>query len=118
MSLWKRKKKADNKNEVEYISEKSTRKVVTIIEETAAEIFRRKILYLQLIALAMVLVIIVIAPLRLIDSRTTIDITAVGFISGSLIPALVAIFGFMPGRKFCLTLSTLIFGVWILVLSL
>lgn len=105
------------KNEIEYITDGDTKKVLSQISEPATEIFKRKILNLQIIALVMVFVIILISPLRLIDSQTTINITAVGFITASLIPSLIAIFDFMPGRKICLSLSTIIFGVWILVLS-
>ncbi len=48
---------------------------------------------------------------------STVTFTAIGFITACLIPSLIAIFGFIQGRKFCLVLSTLIYGVWILVLS-
>jgi len=110
-------KDSKEENEIEFISEGDTKRVLTLVTEPTSEIFKRKRLNLQFIALAMVLVIIIISPLRLIDSRTAVDITAVGFISASLIPSLIAIFGFLPGRKFCLLLSTLIYGAWILVLS-
>lgn len=112
-----RRKDSKEKNEIEYISEGDTKKVLSRIAEPTTEIFKRKRLNLQFIALAMVFVIILISPLRLIDSRTAVDITAVGFITASLIPSLIAIFGFIPGRKLCLILSTLIYGAWILVLS-
>ena len=102
--------------EIEYIIDGDTKKV-EIITETNVEECKRKRTNLQLIALAMVLVIVLISPLKLLDTRTIIDITAVGFITACLIPSLIAIFGFLPGRRFCLLLSTFIFGVWILVLS-
>jgi len=117
MSWTKRKKKADEENIIEYVSELDTKKTVTLVRDTTVDVFKRKCLNLQFIALAMILVILLISPLRLIDSRTALDITAVGFIAASLIPSLIAIFGFLPGRNFCLKLSTFIFGIWILVLS-
>ena len=112
-----RRKDSKANNEIEYITDGNTKKVLSRVAEPTSEIFKRKRLNLQFIALAMVFIIVLISPLRLIDSRTAIDITAVGFISASLIPSLIAIFGFIPGRKFCLLLSTLIYGAWILVLS-
>ena len=112
-----RRKYSKANNEIEYIPDGNTKKLLSRVAEPTSEIFKRKRLNLQFIALAMVFIIVLISPLRLIDSRTAIDITAVGFISASLIPSLIAIFGLIPGRKFCLLLSTLIYGAWILVLS-
>ena len=103
--------------EMEYIVDGRVQKKVTIIEESATELYKRRRTNLQMISLAMVVVILVVSPLRLLDSRTIIDITAIGFISASLIPSLIAIFGFVKGQRFSLYLSTFIYGVWILVLS-
>ncbi|MFW9921703.1 MAG: hypothetical protein ACFFDW_00245 [Candidatus Thorarchaeota archaeon] len=112
----KQSKETTDSNEIEYISG-DTKKKVILVEDSAIDIYNRKKINLQLVSLAMVLVIFIISPLRLLDSRTIIDITAIGFITASLVPSLIAIFGFLPGRKFCLYISSFIYAVWIIVLA-
>ncbi|NHJ03244.1 MAG: hypothetical protein EAX90_00305 [Candidatus Heimdallarchaeota archaeon] len=104
-------------HEIEYMIDGQKQKKVSVVVETVIEEYNRKKLSLQLIALTMVLVIVIISPLKLLDSRTIIDLTAVGFITACILPSLIAIFGFLPGRRFSLLLSTFIFGGWVLVLS-
>jgi len=92
-------------------------KVVSEVKEPFIERYTKMRRNLQLVALTLVLIITIIAPLNLLDSRSVLDITAIGFISASFIPSLLAIFGFLPGRKIALSISTFIYGVWIIVLS-
>jgi len=53
----------------------------------------------------------------LLDSRTAVDFTAIGFIIAGLIPSVIAIFGVIGGRRIALNLSIIIYGSWIMVLS-
>jgi len=107
----------DKQDKIEYIVEGKTLKQVSVAITNFSEEYDRKIRNLQIIAIAMVIVISLISPLRLLESRSYFDFTAVGFVTASLVPSLIAIFGFMRGGRFCLYLSTTIYGLWILVLS-
>jgi hypothetical protein len=92
-------------------------RTVTIIAESFTVAYDRKIRNLQFIALMMVLIISIISPLRLIEARSTFNFTSMGFVVASFVPAMIAIFDFMPGRKLSLLLSTFIYAVWILIQS-
>ena len=102
--------------EVEFVKA-GTLKVVSVVRDSHIERYTKMRRNLQLIALILVLLITIVAPLNLLDSRTVLDITAIGFITASFIPSLLAIFGFLPGRKVALIISTFIYGTWILILS-
>ncbi|MBK5113452.1 MAG: hypothetical protein KGD59_05880 [Candidatus Heimdallarchaeota archaeon] len=112
-----KKKQVEEQEEVEYIVEGKILKQVTKAKINFSEEFDKKIRNLQIIALVMVFVISLISPLRLIESRTYFDFTAVGFVTASFIPSLIAIFGFMRGGRISLYVSLVIYGLWILVLS-
>ena len=101
----------------EYLVESKKIKKVSVIIDSDINIYHKKKLNLQIIALVMIIIIFIISPLRLLDSQTAIDFTAIGFIVASLIPSLIAIFGFLQGRRVCLILTTLIYGVWIVALA-
>ena len=102
--------------EVEYIIDDTQIKVVTL-EESSENVYSRRLRNLQFISLTMVLIITLISPFRLLNSQEIIDITAIGFISASFIPSLIAIFGFIRGRTFSLYISSFIYFIWIIVLS-
>ncbi len=103
--------------EIQYVVEGKALKQVSIALVNYSEEYDKKIRNLQIIAVVMVVIISLISPLRLIESRSYFDFTAVGFVTASFVPSLIAIFGFMRGGRFCLYLSTIIYGLWILVLS-
>ena len=107
---------SDITSEVEYV-DTGTIKVVSSVKEPYIDKYTRMRRNLQLIALILVLVITIVAPLNLLDSRSVLDITAIGFITASFIPSLLAIFGFLPGRRIALYISTFIYGIWIIILS-
>jgi hypothetical protein len=102
--------------EIEFV-DSGKLKIVSSVKDTYIERYTKMRRNLQLIALILVLLITIVAPLNLLDSRTILDITAIGFITASFVPSLLAIFGFLPGRKIALVISTLIYGIWILILS-
>jgi len=106
-----------NIGETEIILEDSAQKKVALIRTNYNEAYDKKRRNLQIIALAMVFIITVVSPLRLLDQMSTFNYTAIGFVSASLIPALIAVFGVLKGRAFCHYLSTLIYGVWIIMQS-
>jgi len=110
-------KQVMEQEEIEYIVEGKTLKQISKAKINFSEEFDKKIRNLQIIALVMVVVISLISPLRLIESRTYFDFTAVGFVTASFVPSLIAIFGFMRGGRISLYVSVLIYGLWILVLS-
>ncbi|MCE7744306.1 MAG: hypothetical protein GPJ52_04130 [Candidatus Heimdallarchaeota archaeon] len=112
-----RKKEDIEQEEIEYVVEGKILKQVSKAKINFSEDFDTKIRNLQIIALVMVVIISLISPLRLIESRTYFDFTAVGFVTASFVPSLIAIFGFMRGGRFSLYLSVIIYGLWILVLS-
>ncbi|MHA1124207.1 MAG: hypothetical protein ACTSO7_00875 [Candidatus Heimdallarchaeota archaeon] len=107
---------SESNTEIEYL-ETGQIKVVKAVTEPHIERYIRMRRNLQLVALILVLLITIVAPLNLLNSRTILDITAIGFITASFVPSLMAIFGFLPGRKIALIVSTFIYGVWILILS-
>ena len=107
---------SENTSDVEYI-DTGTIKVVSSVKEPYIDKYTTMRRNLQLIALILVLIITIVAPLNLLDSRSVLDITAIGFITASFIPSLLAIFGFLPGRRIALYTSTFIYGVWIIILS-
>ncbi|NHJ31497.1 MAG: hypothetical protein FK732_01415, partial [Asgard group archaeon] len=111
------KKVATDEEEIEYIVEGKTLKQVAKAKINFSEEFDKKIRNLQIIALVMILLITLISPLRLIESRTYIDFTMVGFVTASLVPSIIAIFGFLRGGRISLYVSVLIYGIWILVNS-
>lgn len=112
-----KKKEVIEQEEIEYIVEGKTLKQISKAKINFSEEFDTKIRNLQIIALVMVAIISLITPLRLIESRTYFDFTAVGFVTASFVPSLIAIFGFMRGGRLSLYLSVIIYGLWILVLS-
>ncbi len=104
-------------SKVEYMVDGQQLKEVVKAKAGYNELYDRKVRNLQIIALVMVLMITFIAPLRLLDSRTYVDFTAIGFIIAGLVPSIIAIFDIIGGRKFALYLSVVIYGAWIMVLS-
>lgn len=85
------------------------------------EEYDKRIQTLQIIGMIAVIIIVAVSPLRLIDPNVSISSSyvyfTIGFIVTGIAPAIIAIFNFMKGRKFCLYLSTLFFSAWILFLS-
>ena len=112
-----KKKDVVEQEEIEYIVEGKVLKQVSKAKINFSEEFDTKIRNLQIIALVMVVIISLISPLRLIESRTYFDFTAVGFVTASFVPSIIAIFGFMRGGRISLYVSVTIYGLWILVLS-
>ncbi len=112
-----KKKDVVEREEIEYIVEGKVLKQVSKAKINFSEEFDTKIRNLQIIALVMVVIISLISPLRLIESRTYFDFTAVGFVTASFVPSIIAIFGFMRGGRISLYVSVTIYGLWILVLS-
>ncbi len=112
-----KKKDVEEQEEIEYIVEGKILKQVSKAKINFSEEFDTKVRNLQIIALVMVVIISLISPLRLIESRSYFDFTAVGFVTASFIPSLIAIFGFMRGGRISLYISVIIYGLWILVLS-
>lgn len=112
-----KKKDVEEQEEIEYIVEGKILKQVSKAKINFSEEFDTKVRKLQIIALVMVVIISLISPLRLIESRTYFDFTAVGFVTASFVPSLIAIFGFMRGGRIGLYVSVTIYGLWILVLS-
>jgi len=112
-----KKKDVVEQEEIEYIVEGKVLKQVSKAKINFSEEFDTKIRNLQIIALVMVAIISLISPLRLIESRTYFDFTAVGFVTASFVPSIIAIFGFMRGGRISLYVSVTIYGLWILVLS-
>ncbi|MCK5047310.1 MAG: hypothetical protein KAS22_12065 [Candidatus Heimdallarchaeota archaeon] len=112
-----KKKDVEEQVEIEYIVEGKILKQVSKSKINFSEEFDTKVRNLQIIALVMVVIISLISPLRLIESRTYFDFTAVGFVTASFVPSLIAIFGFMRGGRISLYISVIIYGLWILVLS-
>ncbi|MBN1328877.1 MAG: hypothetical protein JXA54_05330 [Candidatus Heimdallarchaeota archaeon] len=109
--------KEEQINTVEFNTKDAKIKKIGKLIVTYSEEYDKKIRNLQIIALILILVMTLIAPLRLFDSKKLFDITAVGFVIAGMVPAIIAIFDFMRGRKLCLYLSTLIYGTWIIVSS-
>ncbi|HUT79908.1 MAG TPA: hypothetical protein VMZ29_01800 [Candidatus Bathyarchaeia archaeon] len=110
-------KKEEQINSVEFKTKDAKTKTVEKLAVAYSEEYDKKIRNLQIIALILILVMTLIAPLRLFDSKKIFDITAVGFVVAGIVPAIIAIFDFMRGRRLCLYLSTLIYGSWIIVTS-
>ena len=79
--------KEKDQEEIEYIVEGKTLKQVSKAKINFSEEFDKKIRNLQIIAIAMVIVISLISPLRLIESRSYFDFTAVGFVTASFVLA-------------------------------
>lgn len=104
-------------SKIEYTIDNQKPKEVTRIKVGYNELYDRKIRNLQIIAFSMVLIITFISPLQLLDSRTYVDFTAVGFIIAGIVPSIIAVFKIIGNRKFALNLSLVIYGSWIFVLS-
>ncbi|MEA2069847.1 MAG: hypothetical protein U9O98_01000 [Asgard group archaeon] len=78
----------------------------------------KKILNLQIIAVVLVLIITIVAPLRLFESQTIVDYTAIGFVTISLVPAFIAIFQLLSHHRLNLLLSFSIYFIWIIIQSI
>ncbi|NHJ38618.1 MAG: hypothetical protein FK731_01200 [Asgard group archaeon] len=103
--------------EIEYTIDSKRVKRVKVSEVNFADEFDKKIRNMQIISLTMVLIITIISPLRLFDSRTIIDLVIVGFVIAGLAPSIYTIFVNRRGQKITLVLSLIIYSSWILVLS-
>ncbi|MHA1221396.1 MAG: hypothetical protein ACTSQB_06655, partial [Candidatus Heimdallarchaeota archaeon] len=112
----KRKEKEQQQTRVEYTTKEKAIQIEKAIVNYGEE-YDKKVRNLQLAALVLVLIVTLISPMRLFDSRTVYDFTAVGFVIAGMIPSIIAIFNFTRGRRFCLFLSLLIYGTWIIILS-
>lgn len=106
---------------VEVVIGGTIKKTIEKAEVKYSEEYDRKILTLQIIATVSVMIVVLISPLRLIDSDINFSSSyfyvTIGFIVSGIVPSIIAIFNFMKGRAFCLYLSTIIYSAWILVLS-
>jgi hypothetical protein len=104
-------------SEIEYSVDSKVIKRVKVAEINFAEEYDKKIRNMQIISLVIILIITLISPLRLFDSRTVVDFVMVGFIIAGLVPSIYAIFVYRRGQRLMLILSLLIYSSWILVLS-
>ncbi|NHK31471.1 MAG: hypothetical protein FK730_08980 [Asgard group archaeon] len=109
--------KISEESEIEYSVDSKVIKRVKVAEINFAEEYDKKIRNMQIVSMVMVMIITLISPLRLFDSRTIVDLVMVGFVIAGLVPSIYAIYANRRGQKLMLILSILIYSTWIMVLS-
>lgn len=104
-------------DEIEYTIDSKVVKRVKVSEINFADEYDKKIRNMQIVSMTMVMIVTLISPIRLFDSRTVIDLVIVGFVIAGLAPSIYTIYVNRRGQKVTLILSIIIYSTWILILS-